>query len=112
VLACALALALAACGPAARMAAPATSAATLAGTAPAQPASSHPTRAPSTSGPHSAPRRSSLPSVHPAPPSRTSTSAAIHADHVVGDGTPGSCTSAAVVQAVAAGGVIAFSCGP
>jgi hypothetical protein len=31
---------------------------------------------------------------------------------VVGDGTPGSCTSQAVVQAVAAGGVIAFSCGP
>jgi hypothetical protein len=110
VLACALALALAACGPAARVAAPATSAATLAGTTPAQPASSHPTRAPSTPGPHSAPRRSALPSVHPAPPSQTS--AAIHADHVVGDGTPGSCTSAAVVQAVAAGGVIAFSCGP
>ena len=110
VLACALALALAACGPAARVAAPATSAATLAGTTPAQPASSPPTRAPSTPGPHSAPRRSALPSVHPAPPSQTS--AAIHADHVVGDGTPGSCTSAAVVQAVAAGGVIAFSCGP
>jgi hypothetical protein len=31
---------------------------------------------------------------------------------VVGHGTPGSCTSQAVVQAVAAGGVIAFSCGP
>jgi hypothetical protein len=38
--------------------------------------------------------------------------AAIHADHVVGHGTPGSCTSQAVVRAVAAGGVIAFSCGP
>jgi len=31
---------------------------------------------------------------------------------VVGHGTPASCTSRAVVQAVAAGGVIAFSCGP
>ncbi|MBG0827025.1 hypothetical protein HS041_04510 [Planomonospora sp. ID67723] len=31
---------------------------------------------------------------------------------VVGDGTPGSCTSQAVVRAVAAGGVITFSCGP
>ncbi|MFC0104819.1 hypothetical protein [Kibdelosporangium aridum] len=31
---------------------------------------------------------------------------------VIGDGTPGSCTSQAVVSAVAAGGVIAFSCGP
>ena len=35
-----------------------------------------------------------------------------HPDHVVGDGTPASCTSAAVVTAVAAGGVITFSCGP
>ncbi len=33
-------------------------------------------------------------------------------DRVVGDGTPASCTSAAVVAAVAAGGVITFSCGP
>ncbi len=31
---------------------------------------------------------------------------------VVGDGTPASCTSAAVVSAVAAGGVITFDCGP
>ncbi|WP_203993045.1 hypothetical protein [Sphaerisporangium rufum] len=33
-------------------------------------------------------------------------------DRVVGNGTPASCTSAAVVAAVAAGGVITFSCGP
>jgi len=33
-------------------------------------------------------------------------------DHVVGNGTPASCTSAAVVAAVAAGGVITFDCGP
>jgi hypothetical protein len=32
--------------------------------------------------------------------------------HVVGHGTPASCTSAAVVAAVRAGGVIRFSCGP
>jgi hypothetical protein len=31
---------------------------------------------------------------------------------VVGNGTPASCTSKAVVAAVAAGGIIAFSCGP
>lgn len=31
---------------------------------------------------------------------------------VVGDGTPASCTSAAVVSAVANGGVITFDCGP
>src|SRR3954470_19792340 len=31
---------------------------------------------------------------------------------VVGDGTPASCTSDAVVSAVAAGGIVTFSCGP
>ncbi|HEV2345295.1 MAG TPA: hypothetical protein VGS97_14445 [Actinocrinis sp.] len=35
-----------------------------------------------------------------------------HPDHVIGDGTPASCSSDAVVAAVAAGGVITFSCGP
>ncbi len=33
-------------------------------------------------------------------------------DHVVGNGTPQSCTSGAVVAAVALGGVIIFDCGP
>ncbi len=33
-------------------------------------------------------------------------------DRVVGTGSPASCTSAAVVAAVAAGGVITFDCGP
>jgi hypothetical protein len=33
-------------------------------------------------------------------------------DHVVGDGSPASCTSAAVISAVAAGGIITFDCGP
>jgi hypothetical protein len=33
-------------------------------------------------------------------------------DQVVGNGTPESCTSAAFVAAVAAGGVITFNCGP
>lgn len=35
-----------------------------------------------------------------------------HPDRVIGDGTPASCTSAAVVEAVAQGGIITFSCGP
>jgi hypothetical protein len=35
-----------------------------------------------------------------------------HPDHVIGTGTPASCTSAAVVRAVARGGVITFNCGP
>jgi hypothetical protein len=34
-----------------------------------------------------------------------------HPDHVIGDGSPAGCTSAAVVQAVAAGGIITFDCG-
>ena len=33
-------------------------------------------------------------------------------DRVVGTGTPGSCTSQAVVNAVAQGGIITFNCGP
>ncbi|HKO48057.1 MAG TPA: hypothetical protein VJV79_10055, partial [Polyangiaceae bacterium] len=33
-------------------------------------------------------------------------------DHVVGDGTKSSCTSARLVSAVAQGGVITFDCGP
>jgi hypothetical protein len=33
-------------------------------------------------------------------------------DRVIGTGTPASCTSRAVVEAVAAGGVITFDCGP
>jgi hypothetical protein len=35
-----------------------------------------------------------------------------HPDRVVGSGSPAGCTSAAVVAAVAAGGVITFDCGP
>jgi hypothetical protein len=35
-----------------------------------------------------------------------------HPNHVIGHGTPASCTSAAVVRAVASGGIITFSCGP
>jgi hypothetical protein len=33
-------------------------------------------------------------------------------DHVIGNGTPQSCTSSAVVDAVAQGGIITFDCGP
>lgn len=35
-----------------------------------------------------------------------------HPDHVVGNGTPESCSSSGVVAAVAAGGIITFDCGP
>jgi hypothetical protein len=35
-----------------------------------------------------------------------------HPDHVVGSGTPASCTGAAVAAAVAQGGIVTFACGP
>src|SRR5882724_2551989 len=35
-----------------------------------------------------------------------------HPNHVIGRGTPAGCTSAAVVRAVAAGGITTFNCGP
>ncbi len=35
-----------------------------------------------------------------------------HPNHVIGRGTPAGCTSAAVVRAVAEGGIITFNCGP
>jgi hypothetical protein len=35
-----------------------------------------------------------------------------HPNHVIGAGTPAGCTSAAVVKAVARGGIITFNCGP
>jgi hypothetical protein len=35
-----------------------------------------------------------------------------HPNHVIGDGSPAGCTSAAVVQTVAEGGIITFDCGP
>jgi hypothetical protein len=35
-----------------------------------------------------------------------------HPTHAIGTGTPRGCTSAAVIRAVAAGGIITFDCGP
>jgi hypothetical protein len=45
------------------------------------------------------------------PPAARAVSIA-HPNHVIGTGTPASCTSAAVVRAVARGGIITFNCGP
>jgi hypothetical protein len=47
----------------------------------------------------------------PVPPAGRAVNAT-HPDHVIGNGRPASCTSAAVVRAVGAGGVITFNCGP
>lgn len=58
-------------------------------------------------GPQTVP--TAVPSHADAGSGRTSAAAR---DVVVGNGTPGSCTSRAVVRAVARGGVIRFACGP
>jgi hypothetical protein len=52
------------------------------------------------------------PDGHAAVPASAQAVVTSHPDHVIGNGTPASCTSAAVIAAVAAGGVITFSCGP
>ena len=113
-LAAAAALTLAACDPMHVASAPSqqasTSTATLAATTPPTPATS---AAPSRSAkPHSRHHHSSPAAVRTSTAPAARTAPAIHADHVVGHGTPSSCTSQAVVRAVAEGGVIAFSCGP
>lgn len=48
----------------------------------------------------------------PPPPATTRPVDTSRPDIVIGSGSPASCTSAAVVDAVAAGGVITFDCGP
>jgi hypothetical protein len=74
-----------------------------------RPASPSPTPSPSPPG-------SSQPAEYgygtaPVPPAAQPVNTADPA-HVIGDGSASSCTSAAVVQAVAAGGIITFNCGP
>jgi hypothetical protein len=57
--------------------------------------------------------RRSVPGVHPVPvPAAGRPVDTSHPNRVVGRGTPASCSSAAVVAAVRAGGIIRFACGP
>jgi hypothetical protein len=58
------------------------------------------------------PFRQGNPNGHAAVPTAARAVDTSHPTRVVGKGTPGSCTSRAVVSAVAAGGIIRFSCGP
>jgi len=118
VLAAIVAFSVTACGPGDAASGPSqqpTRTASLAATTPPLTISATPAKAAKQAKPHPHPRphpgtrhSSSASSSAGAPVSATP---AIHADHVVGHGTPASCTSQAVVQAVAEGGVIAFSCG-
>ncbi len=90
---------------------------------PSHSATSAPASAPAS--PSARPSTPKSPSVRPAPkatagnphggagiPSAALPANTSHPDHTIGTGTPASCTSAAVVSAVAAGGTIVFHCGP
>ena len=117
-------LAVAACGTAAHQASAASPASAVGTTSPAAPAASTatptvtptptPTPKPSVAPtpPSQPPYRYGNPNGHAyVPPAGRAVSTA-HPNHIIGDGTAASCTSAAVVQAVAMGGVITFNCGP
>ena len=125
--------ALAACGPASSAAGPSSPAAgaavaaegsttIAAGRAASSPVtsaapSSSPARKPA---PHPAPPPAAVPAGPPAGnpagtapvPAAAQPVSTAHPTRVIGNGTPASCTSQAVVAAVAAGGIITFSCGP
>ena len=105
-------LALSACGPAGRSAGPPVA-------VPSSAAATVPPATPAGPAPTPVPKR--VPERPPAagnPKGRAAVPAAARAadtsrpTRVIGNGTPASCTSRAVVAAVAAGGVITFSCGP
>jgi hypothetical protein len=110
-------LAVAACGTAGHQASaadPASAARTASPVASPAPAAAltTPTPTPTVAATPSPPRRYGNPAGHSyVPPAGRAVSTA-HPDHVIGDGTAAGCTSAAVVQAVAMGGIITFNCGP
>jgi hypothetical protein len=70
------------------------------------------TAPPPTTRPQAAPPRAGNPDGTAEVPAEARAADTSRPDRVVGDGTPASCTSAAVVDAVAAGGVSTFDCGP
>jgi hypothetical protein len=117
-------LAVAACGTAAHQASvagPASAARTTPPAAPTPSAASPtvtptptPTPKPSVAPipPRQPPPRYGNPDGHAFVPAAGQAVSTAHPDHVIGDGAAASCTSAAVVQAVAMGGVITFNCGP
>jgi hypothetical protein len=74
-----------------------------------------PTPAPtqgSAAAPSQPPAQYGNPDGHAAVPAAGQAVSTAHPDHVIGNGTPASCTSAAVVATVALGGIITFNCGP
>jgi Chlamydia polymorphic membrane protein (Chlamydia_PMP) repeat len=87
-------------------AAAATSEALVSAQAAPQPAAGTPTAAPARELP-----RYGNQDGHAYVPSAGRAVSTAHPNHVIGDGTPRYCTSAAVVKAVAEGGIITFNCG-
>ena len=79
-------------------------------TAPTPTATIAPVPSPSPSAP--APARYGNPSGSATVPAAGRAVSTRHPNHVIGSGSPASCTSAAVVRAVAKGGIITFNCGP
>src|SRR3954469_7700419 len=82
--------------------------------APGTPSPAPPSSAPPS--PRPAPRKAALPRTgnpagHATVPADGRAVDTSRPDHVIGHGTPASCTSAGVVKAVAAGGIITFDCG-
>ena len=81
--------------------------------APSVPASASPAaRPPADRKPAKALPEPGNPSGHATIPAEARPVDTRHPDHTIGAGTPAGCTSAAVVKAVAQGGIITFDCGP
>jgi hypothetical protein len=92
-------------------ASPAAEIVTLPDLASATPASASPTATATTSAPDALPSAGN-PDGDASIPSAAEAVDTSHPTRVIGHGTPASCTSSAVVSAVAAGGIITFDCGP
>jgi hypothetical protein len=92
-----------------RAAPAATATATATSTSPRP--SERPTASATASAVHKLPSYGNPQGTASVPPAAGAVSTA-HPSHVIGTGTPASCTSDAVVSAVAQGGIITFNCGP
>ncbi|MFB9238875.1 hypothetical protein ACFFWC_25660 [Plantactinospora siamensis] len=117
---CAAGLALAGCGAKGEPGRPTFVAGSVAPTSaaadPASPSAAAPSPSgsprPSPSRPAAAAFKAGNPSGHASVPAEARAVDTSHPTRRIGTGTPASCTSRAVVAAVAAGGVITFNCGP
>ncbi len=78
----------------------------------AQPAPSAPAATSAAAAPAPLAFQPGNPAGHAAVPTSAQPADVSHPARVIGTGTPESCTSAAVVAAVGAGGVVTFNCGP